>query len=248
MKEEEPKEIEEKNNKDLLLGIDDAGRGPVIGPMCLAGCLMTPEVELELKKTGAKDSKLLTAKQRESLVGIIKQKALAWHTHLLSPAEIDTGMGEGLNLNQVEALAAATIINELTKNLSSEEKKKLTIIIDCPSNNKLSWLNQLSPYLKEKKFHIRCEHKADRDFAVVSAASIIAKTTRDSEIEKLKKEVGFDFGSGYPADPITKEALRDKKYKDILKSKRIIRETWSTWIELERASEENKRGKQKTLF
>ncbi len=213
----------------LLLGIDDAGRGPVIGPMVLAGCLMTREIEAELKKEGAKDSKMLTPKQREELAEIIKKKTLDFHFQIISPVEIDTGMGTGLNLNQVEALAAAAIINKLTKNLSEGEKKKLSIILDCPSINKQGWLNQLVPYLNEKGFSIRCEHKADRDYAVVSAASIIAKTTRDAEIEKLKKEIGVDFGSGYPSDPTTKEFLQKNVLK--FKKERIFRESWATWQE-----------------
>ena len=218
-----------KEAKELVLGVDDAGRGPVIGPMVLAGCLMDRETEAELKKEGAKDSKLLTPKQRENLAEIIKKKTFDFHFHIISPVEIDTGMGTGLNLNQVEALAAAAIINKLTQKLSEEEKKKLVIILDCPSINKQGWLNQLVPYLNEKGFHIKCEHKADRDYPVVSAASIIAKTTRDAEIEKLKKELGVDFGSGYPSDPFTKQFLE----KNVLnfKKERIFRESWATWQE-----------------
>ncbi len=239
---------EGKNNKELILGIDDAGRGPVLGPMCLAGVLIPKQIEEEFRRSGIKDSKLLTAKKREELVEIIKQTALDFSFQLLTPAEIDTGMGIGVNLNEVEAMAAAAILNKLCENLSEEQKKDLVIVIDCPSNNPTSWLNTLNKYIKKEnqQIRIRAEHKADFHYPSVSAASIIAKTTRDAEIEKLKKEVGFDFGSGYPADPFTKEAL--EKHMSTLKKHRIIRESWQTYKNLETNSKENKKSKQKTLF
>jgi len=246
---EKPKE-EKNNNKPLIIGIDDAGRGPVIGPMCLAGVLIPREIEEEFRRAGIKDSKLLTPKKREELVEIIKQTALDFYHVLLSPADIDTGMGIGVNLNEVEAMAAANIINNLAGKLNEEQKKNLVIIIDCPSTNPNAWINILMKYVKKENQHIRlrAEHKADFHYPSVSAASIIAKTTRDSEIEKLKKEVGFDFGSGYPADPATKEAL--EKHAVELKKHRLIRESWQTWknISGENNKEAKKGGKQTKLF
>jgi ribonuclease HII len=250
--EKETKEGKEygKNNKPLIIGIDDAGRGPVIGPMCLAGVLIPREIEEEFRRAGIKDSKLLTPKKREELVEIIKQTALDFHFELLTPAEIDTGMGIGVNLNEVEAMAAANIINNLAGKLTEEQKKNLVIIIDCPSTNPNAWINTLMKYVKKENKHIklRAEHKADFHYPSVSAASIIAKTTRDSEIEKLKKEVGFDFGSGYPADPFTKEAL--EKHAEELKKHRLVRESWQTWknISGENDKEAKKGGKQTKLF
>ena len=83
----------EKDNDYLIIGIDDAGRGCLIGNMVLAGCLMTPKIESELKKLGAKDSKLLTPKNREGLAKIIKEKVIDFHVFMATPVEIDTGMG-----------------------------------------------------------------------------------------------------------------------------------------------------------
>ncbi len=242
---EKETEKESKNNKELIIGIDDAGRGPVLGPMCLAGVLIPKEIEAEFRRAGIKDSKLLTPKKREELAEIIKQTAIAFHFQLITPAEIDTGFGMGVNLNEVEAIACANIVNNLTDKLSEQQKKELVIIIDCPSTNPTAWVIVLMKYVKDKKLHIRAEHKADFHYPSVSAASIIAKTTRDMEIEKIKQKLGFDFGSGYPADPITKEAL--KKYKDILKNHRYIRESWSTFQELERKEENQRTGKQASL-
>ena len=215
----------------FLIGIDDAGRGPVIGPMLLAGVLIKKELEKEIKAEGVADSKLLTPKRREGLIDFIKSKSIGWKFHMVTPAEIDTGMGIGLNLNQVEALAAGTIINELTAKLNEQEKKSLTIILDCPSINTVGWKRQLMDYVKDKSFEkiILCEHKADFNHPVVSAASIIAKVTRDAEIEKIKKQIGINFGSGYPSDPTTKAFL--KEHANDFKKERIFRESWSTWQE-----------------
>jgi len=238
------------NSSQLLLGIDDAGRGPVIGPMLLAGILIRKETEQELKEKGVADSKLLTPKKRESLIDLIKTKSLGWKTHLVTPAEIDTGMGMGLNLNQVEALAAGNIINQLTASLSEEQKDNLTIILDCPSINTSGWKNQLMEYVKEKRFEkiISCEHKADFNHPVVSGASIIAKVTRDAELEKIKEQIGIDFGSGYPSDPNTIKFL--KEHANDFKKERIFRESWATWQEAsghKPSKTENKPPKQKSL-
>lgn len=215
--------------EELLIGVDDAGRGPVLGPMCLAGVLIRKSEEKELKEIGARDSKLLTSEHRERIVGKLKEKCLAFKTILVSPREIDTGFDKGLNLNEVEAYACAEIINELTARITSEQRKGLKIILDCPSINTTSWKKQLLDYVREKSLSekIVCEHKADFNFVVVSAASIIAKTTRDAEIEKLKEKFGIDFGSGYPSDPVTVEFL--KKNATNTRFKGLFRESWSSW-------------------
>ena len=97
----------------LKLGIDDAGRGPVIGPMVLAGCLIDEETEKEFKKIGVKDSKQLTPKRREFLADIIREKAETFEIIIIHPEEIDGKNVEGIKLNEVEAFACARIINKI---------------------------------------------------------------------------------------------------------------------------------------
>ena len=87
----------------LILGIDDAGRGPVIGPMVLAGCLIDSEIEPELKKLGVRDSKQLTQKRREFLESKIKEKAEAFSIQVTHASEIDGRFDSGKNLNDLEA-------------------------------------------------------------------------------------------------------------------------------------------------
>jgi len=216
-------------NEVLILGLDDAGRGCLIGNMVLSGVIIKKEIEQELKELGTMDSKLLTKKKREKLVGIIKEKVISYDTQMATPSEIDTGMGIGLNLNQIEALEAGLIINNLTKNLNTEQKSKLRIIVDCPSNNREGWKSQMLEYIEDKTLNIRCEHKADRDHVAVSAASIISKVTRDAEIKKLHEKIGIDFGSGYPNDPKTKDFLKKYVKDKKIRETRIFRESWATF-------------------
>src|SRR3989344_2475137 len=99
------------------LGIDDAGRGPVIGPMVLAGCLIEESFESELKDIGVKDSKMLTDKRRMFLDGKIKEKIEDFEVVIVYPAEIDSNTKNNVNLNEVEAIACAKIINRINKGL-----------------------------------------------------------------------------------------------------------------------------------
>jgi ribonuclease HII len=223
----------------LLLGIDDAGRGPVIGPMVLAGCIMKEEDEKSLKELGVRDSKLLSQKRREFLEKKIKEICVAWKRFKITPDEIDSGLNKNLNLNQVEAFIAAKIINELILNLSLKDKKEIKVILDCPSINTTSWKNQMLGFLKEfnkslepSKINIVCEHKADSKYICVGAASILAKTLREKEVLEIKKQINMDFGSGYPSDPLTIKFLKDNLEKH--RGSGIIRKSWKTVKNLEK--------------
>ena len=208
----------------LILGIDDSGRGPVIGPMIIAGCLIDSELEKEFKELGVKDSKKLTPRIREILVEMIRKKALNYQVIIISPAEIDGKTNAGINLNRIEAMKMAEIINRINKVTID----KIKVYVDCPSPNIEKWKNTLISYIESKdNLEIFAEHKADVNHIACSAASIIAKSAREKEVEKIKKKIGKDFGSGYPADPITCKFLKD--YAKEHKKDGIFRETWQTW-------------------
>ena len=100
---------------EFILGIDEAGRGPVIGPMIIAGCLINETTEKEFKKLGVKDSKELTPKRREFLAAIIREKAETFEIMIAHPTEIDEKLTSGTNLNHLEALKIAEIINKINK-------------------------------------------------------------------------------------------------------------------------------------
>ena len=169
---------------ELILGIDDAGRGPIIGPMILAGCLLTKEQSKQLKKLGVKDSKDLTPKRREFLAEKIKEIAETFETALSFPYEIDENLNNGTNLNSLEANKTAEIINKINKGF-----KKIKVIIDCPSISINKWKNFLKTKIQNlSNLEIVCEHKADKNYVEVSAASILAKSLREKEMDILKEK------------------------------------------------------------
>ena len=208
---------------ELILGIDDAGRGPVIGPMILAGVLIDEKVRKYFRRIGVTDSKKLTKKRREFFEEKILEKAETFEIVMKYPDEIDGHNGDGIKLNEVEAMQAAEIINKINKGFD-----KIKIIVDCPSVSLVKWADYLKTHVKNlSNLEIVCEHKADENHVVVSAASILAKCMREKEMDKLREEYGTEIGSGYTSDPLTKKFL--EKYAIKYKDKGIFRKTWITW-------------------
>ena len=229
---------EKEHPVNLILGIDDSARGPVIGPMVLAGCLIDEKTETELKKLGVRDSKQLTPKRRDFLEKQIREKVKDYDIVLLYPEEIDKKNAEGIKLNELEAIASAKIINKLNT-ASNAGGTKIRVIIDCPSTSINKWRDFLRTKIKDlSNLEICCEHKADRNHIAVSAASILAKTARENEVGKLKEEYGEGIGSGYPSDLKTKNFLTKNSKKH--KNKGIFRKTWATWKRLHAKSEQKK--------
>ena len=207
----------------LSLGIDDAGRGPVIGPMILAGVLADEKIIRSFRKLGVKDSKLLTAKRREFLAEEIREKAEVFEVAMAFPLEIDSGNNKGVDLNKIEAIKMAEVINKINKGF-----KKIKVIIDCPSVGIQKWKD----YLKTKihnlsNLEIVCEHKADKNYTSVAAASIIAKSVREKEMDKLKAKYGKEIGSGYCTDSVTCKFL--EKYAKKHKEEGLFRQSWKPW-------------------
>jgi len=210
----------------LILGIDDAGRGPVIGPMVLAGCLIDEKFEKELKNLGVKDSKQLTQKRREFLAEKIKEFSETFEIILSHPEEIDGKNKAGINLNAVEAIKTAEIINKINKGFT-----KIKVIIDCPSVSIEKWKDFLKTKIDNlSNLEIHCEHKADVNHVSVSAASILAKCAREMEMARLKEKYGNEIGSGYCSDPLTIKFL--EKHNQTYGDKGIFRKTWSTWKDI----------------
>ena len=185
----------------MILGIDESGRGPVIGDMVISGvALPNRKAGRVLAGDGVKDSKLLTRKRRESLYPVIEKMSSLIITKIVSPLEVDSWRGAGLSLNELEAKVFAEIILEA---------RPREAIVDCADVVTETFAGRLARYLGENApERIVCRHFADRDFPVVSAASIIAKVTRDRRMLELCDRFG-ELGSGYCHDKRTIRFLRD---------------------------------------
>lgn len=177
-----------------LLGIDEAGRGPVLGPMVVAG--VVAEDQQTLRSLGVRDSKRLTPKRRTALAREIMDRAEC--RVLVIPAlELDLRM-ESMTLNQVEVESFADLI----RSLAPDEAW-----VDCCDPSETRFRRAI---LRELGYELplRAEHKADERYPVVSAASIVAKVRRDEEVSRIQEELGLPVGSGYAHDPQTRSFMR----------------------------------------
>jgi ribonuclease HII len=212
-----------------ILGIDEAGRGSVIGPLVVGGVMIDEEDEHLLAKIGVRDSKELTPAQRERMAVQIKKVAKDWVTVRVTAKEIDE-MRKKKNLNIIEAEKMAEIIK-----LMKADKA----YVDAPQVSTEKFKNVLLALAKNHT-HIIAENYADKTYKTVSAASIIAKVDRDAEVERIKKEVGFDFGVGYSHDArsieFIKKCLREKTFLEYL------RHSWTTVQELKGKRKQKKLG------
>jgi len=214
----------------LFLGIDDAGRGPVVGPMSIAGALLQEDVQASFKRIGVRDSKLISPERRKQLAEIIKSSASAYKIIKIQPTEIDYSLTHGVNLNHLEALKMAEIINDIVSGTDAKNKS-ITVQVDCPSTNIKKWKAFLLEHVnaEKDKLNFVVEHKADFNYIAVGAASILAKVTRDAAIEEIKRKYNIECGSGYPSDPLCQKFLKTaSKYEKL----GIIRKTWQTWKNL----------------
>ena len=201
----------------LVCGIDEAGRGPVIGPLVMAGVLVEEGDIEKLKAIEVKDSKLVTPKRREMLFKKIINICRDYRILVIEPSEIDNAVNghDGLNLNRLEAVKTAEIIDSLNPDKA---------IIDAPSNNIQAYTRYVKGLLNNKEVELVAEHKADVKYPSVSAASILAKVTRDNEIKRIQEKINEPIGSGYPADPITAKFL-EHNYD---KHPEIFRKSWAS--------------------
>ena len=184
----------------LVAGVDEAGRGCIIGPLVVAGVLVKEENLHFLRQLGVKDSKLLSPKKREALFNEIARLAEKHHVVKLLPSEIDRAVEckrKLHKLNRLEAQTMTQIINAL---------KPDEAYVDAADVLEERFKQHIQEGLTVKA-KITSRHKADKIYPVVSAASIIAKVERDKEIAALKGVYG-DFGSGYLADKKTLLFLR----------------------------------------
>ena len=201
---------------NIIMGLDEAGRGCIIGDL-VVGAFWTLESKLlALKETGATDSKKLSLKKRESILLLLPAVGEQARVHI-TPQQIDQG-----NLNTLEEEAFVQLIAQVQPDM---------VYIDAPTHPSgipavLKRLQQalvkVGAYTNETLPAFVIEPKADLTYPVVSAASIVAKVHRDRDLKKTPAE-----GSGYPSDPKTRKWL-----KEYIRSEQpfppCVRQRWAT--------------------
>ncbi len=199
------------NSYSYIAGVDEAGRGPVIGPLVVCCAFCKREDEKRLRKFASKDSKALSAAQREQAYSKLKDFCtFKWVE--LAACDLNVLM-DTATLNDIEAKVMAGLIKQANAN---------DVMVDMP--DRYSWTFRK----RMEKFGVtrfEAEHKADENYPIVAAASICAKITRDKKIEEIKAAT-CDFGSGYPSDPKTITALKDRENRKLLEP--FIRQKWKT--------------------
>ncbi|MDO9043937.1 MAG: ribonuclease HII [Methanobacteriaceae archaeon] len=199
-----------------ILGIDEAGRGPVLGPLVVCGAVIPQEKIAILERMGIKDSKKLTPSRRNVLARKIRKMADC-HVVKITAQDIDNLRAKDVNLNEIEKIAMMKIINMAQAD---------SVIIDSVDVDPARLTRQIKEVVGDE-MDVISEHGADDKYIPVAAASIVAKVERDIEIEKLNrqyKKMG-GMGSGYPSDPRTKAFLQKFEYDELPD---FVRKSWAT--------------------
>ncbi|MEM2234943.1 MAG: ribonuclease HII [Desulfurococcaceae archaeon] len=200
----------------LTIGVDEAGRGPVIGEMFIALVAIPLDSLKYLKDLGVMDSKLLTPQMRSQLVPSIIKQSLATLIISASPIEIDLW-----NLNELEWKKILVGITALAMAVDANSVKRVVIDMVKGFKESIEYIKKIYPCAE-----VIVEERADYKYIEVSAASIIAKYYRDLAISGLKEAYG-DIGSGYSSDPKTIKWLK-KAYETYENPPQIIRRSWSS--------------------
>ncbi len=181
-----------------ILGVDEAGRGPVIGSMFIASFEVEEAEIKELENIGVKDSKKLSEKKREKIRGLLDNVG-EFTLKEIKASQIDE-MREVMTLNDIELRGFVEVIKD-------SEADRFTV--DLPEPNGDRFIRKMKKDLPERfaDKEFIAEHGADDEYPEVSAASIVAKSAREKHVQELKEKYGYDFGSGYPHDRPTIEFL-----------------------------------------
>ena len=194
-----------------VCGVDEAGRGSLVGPLVIAGVSINRSKIRKLKSMGVRDSKKLTPSQREKLYKKIIKFADNYYVAKINPSTIDRSVNKH-DLNNLEAKYMAKVISKLNPNIS---------YVDSCDVNPSRFGKKISKLAKNN--NVKSYHHADSRFVIVSAASIIAKVNRDRAIQNLRKK--HDIGSGYPSDPKTKRFVKNY-YHNMNKIPNFVRKSW----------------------
>ena len=188
-----------------LVGVDEAGRGPVIGPLVVAAVAVPLDGgEDRLREMGVRDSKKLGATRREELAKIIGGDYV--HTIIEVPADDIDALRATATLNVIEGRIFASAVLGVLAQLGDEAR--VTAYLDAADSSEATFERYFRGSLKgspgaEAVIGVVSRHEADDIFPAVSAASVLAKSRREEAVARIAKELGEDYGSGYPSDKVT---------------------------------------------
>ena len=214
----------EKDN--IILGIDEAGRGPVLGPMVYSCSYWKEEYDEKIRsKFKFNDSKALKPEEREKMFNQINshQNLIRYELIVLEPDLISKKMlkREKISLNEISHESAIKLIK-----MALDKKVNICKVFVDTVGPPDKYQQRIEQELNNKSIKVKVEKKADANYPCVSAASIVAKVTRDHLIEKLDIE-DKDCGSGYTSDPKTIKWLTNN-YDNIFGFGREVRFSWKT--------------------
>lgn len=231
-----PQQIKEMMDLPVILGVDEAGRGPVLGPM-VYGISYSLESYLDSLKSkyGFADSKTLKDDKRQSLFKLIEDnkhelhRNVGWATRTMTARDILSGMlqstvGAGsYNLNEQAHDATIQLIKEVL--LKGVNLKKIYVDTVGPPISYQAKLKQHFPEIE-----ITVAKKADSIYPIVSTASVVAKVTRDVNLHFFRDTIlnGQKVGSGYPSDPNTSKWLHANVDKVFGWPFGLVRFLWAT--------------------
>ncbi|KAK2143783.1 hypothetical protein LSH36_814g03061 [Paralvinella palmiformis] len=218
-------------DEPCCLGIDEAGRGPVLGPMVYGTSFCPVAIKDEIRELGLADSKTLTEEKRDEIFDKIHAATdkIGWIVHILSPNYISNSMLRRFKYN-LNALSHDTAIGLIKMVIDSGVNLKEVYVDTVGDPDKYqAKLKDLFPNLD-----IVVAKKADATYAIVGAASICAKVCRDKAVKRWHfledLDTGSDYsdyGSGYPGDDKTKKFLSDT-VDPIFGFPTFARFSWST--------------------
>lgn len=188
-----------------ILGIDEAGRGAVIGPLVICGAVCREDRIEELVNIRARDSKKYTRKGREKAAGLIRDIVEDSHFVVFSPEQIDAAV-RCRQLNMLEATGMAEIIKAVCPDVVYVDAVGRIVPGLYISGPGIRNFRQLLRELVGPGPELVIENTADERYPIVSAASVMAKVTRDALVRELHEKYGEEFGTGYT----------DKKTKDFI--------------------------------
>jgi ribonuclease HII len=210
---------------DSLCGVDEAGRGPVLGPLVVVG--VRTRDDGPLRDIGVRDSKKCSPEMRERLGPQIRRFCEQVVVRKV-PAEKIDALRRRMTMNDLEAEVFADVIRDLltARFPSGRTSGNIRVYVDAADANAQTFKRRILLSLGTK-VEIVSEHKADVNHPVVSAASILAKLIRDEEMARISKELGENVGSGYTGDPVTR-AFIEKTVRENGALPPYTRQSWET--------------------